>query len=78
MYDVAVKYLAKDTQEHLAKAEELEKRLQQLEDGKEKRRTVKDIEGLRVRAYVSDPETRWKFANGLGAFSIKASGSSMD
>lgn len=67
MYDTAVAYLSQDTEEHLVKAEELEKKFQELEDSREeKRKMAKDIEGLHVRAYINDPETRWSFANGLG------------
>lgn len=66
MYDLAVSYIAKDTQEQLAKAEELTSRLKDLEDGEEKRQLAQEVEGLHVAAYLNDPETRWNFDNGLG------------
>lgn len=66
MYDLAVSYIAKDTQEQLAKAEELASRLKDLEDGQDKRQLAQEVEGLHVAAYMNDPETRWNFDNGLG------------
>jgi hypothetical protein len=67
MYDLAVSYLAKDTQEQLAKAQELEARLKDLEEGQEKRRVAKEAEGAHVAAYINDPETPRRLDNGLGS-----------
>lgn len=69
MYDEALAYIEQDRDEKLKAIEQLKQKLQSLGSeapAKSRINLLDQITAAEIASLVNDPETRWKFRNGLG------------